>query len=220
MRRSSEQQTQANRRNAQLNSGPRTAAGKAASSNNALTHFLSTNRTVLPSENLQDFRNLLADLEREFEPKTAWQRSLVRQLADTEWRLRRVPDLEAGLLTRRLGVASRWIENHAEKGPDDERQLDVWLRGEVLIDDAAGVDSLSKLSRYETRLIRLISKRRRACKRFKHPVKSAVRRSPNRTRPKNQKEKIAKRTQIPFLGRHRGTGFRGAELTGTISLRG
>ena len=154
MRRSSEQQTQANRRNAQLNSGPRTAAGKAASSNNALTHFLSTNRTVLPSENLQDFRNLLADLEREFEPKTAWQRSLVRQLADTEWRLRRVPDLEAGLLTRRLGVASRWIENHAEKGPDDERQLDVWLRGEVLIDDAAGVDSLSKLSRYESRLTR------------------------------------------------------------------
>jgi hypothetical protein len=95
---STQQQLNANRRNAQGSTGPRTLEGKAVSSRNALTHGLAANRAVLPGENPQDFQVLLSNLVQEFRHATELQRSLVRQLADAEWRLRRVPDFEAGLL--------------------------------------------------------------------------------------------------------------------------
>lgn len=148
------QRLNSNRRNAQRSTGPRTAEGKAVSSRNALTHGLAANRTVLPGENAREFQTLLSELAKEFRPATALQRSLVRQLADSEWRLRRIPDFEAGLLTRRLDRARSRIEKHPDNGPSNENVLKSWLRGEVLIDDASGADPLSKLSRYESRLTR------------------------------------------------------------------
>jgi hypothetical protein len=107
MNQPTQQQTKSNRRNAQHSTGPRTPEGKAASSRNALTHGLAASRTVLPGENTRDFQTLLSGLVKEFRPATELQRSLVRQLADAEWRLRRVPDFEAGLLARRLDRAHR-----------------------------------------------------------------------------------------------------------------
>ena len=154
MTRPTDQHTKSNRRNAQRSTGPRTPEGKAVSSRNALTHGLAANRTVLPGENPREFQTLLSNLVKEFRPATELQRSLVRQLADAEWRLRRIPDFETGLLARRLGRAHRWVEKHPEAGPTGENELEIWLRGEVLIDDASGADPLSKLSRYESRLTR------------------------------------------------------------------
>lgn len=112
-----DQRANSSRRNAQLSTGPRTPEGKAVSSHNALTHGLTTNRTVLPGENPEDFQTLLAEFEQEFQPAAALQCSLVRQLADAEWRLRRIPDFEAALLTRRLDGVHSWVENHPEVGP-------------------------------------------------------------------------------------------------------
>lgn len=48
-------QIEANRRNAALSTGPATAAGKAASSRNALTHGLTTQSPILPGESEEEF---------------------------------------------------------------------------------------------------------------------------------------------------------------------
>jgi len=53
-------QIDANRRNALLSTGPRTAEGKSASSANALKHGLSAAFRVFPGESQQEFDSLAA----------------------------------------------------------------------------------------------------------------------------------------------------------------
>jgi hypothetical protein len=91
------QQIQANRKNACRSTGPRTAAGKARSSQNARKHGLRAQITILPSENSDEFHALVAEFEDQFQPANALEWTLLRQLADAEWRMRRVPRLEAAL---------------------------------------------------------------------------------------------------------------------------
>ena len=73
-------QYEANRRNAQLSSGPKTPEGKAASSRNALKHGLLANEAVLPQENLAEFDQLLSAFLDEHHPTTATEEFLVRSL--------------------------------------------------------------------------------------------------------------------------------------------
>ena len=54
---------QANRLNAQSSTGPRTAAGKAASAKNALTHGLTSKQVVLDTEDASAFDSFGNDLE-------------------------------------------------------------------------------------------------------------------------------------------------------------
>jgi hypothetical protein len=58
-----QQKTDANRANARRSSGPRTAAGKSKSSRNARKHGLCAENTLLPGENIADFRAHAAELE-------------------------------------------------------------------------------------------------------------------------------------------------------------
>ena len=95
----SERKTQANRRNAQLSTGPKTSEGKAIVSRNAVRHGLASRLVVLPEENRQDFLDLLGAFRSQFQPATAFEDSLVFQLAAAEWRLRRITRLEAELGT-------------------------------------------------------------------------------------------------------------------------
>ena len=58
----SEKQLDANRRNAQLSTGPQTPEGRAAVRHNALTHGLTAQYAVLPQENiLREFRAKLEE---------------------------------------------------------------------------------------------------------------------------------------------------------------
>lgn len=90
-------QLAANRANAQKSSGPRTAAGKAKSSMNAVKHGLTAVRIVLDGEDPAQFEDLRTRLLLEFEPQTALEEVLVDHLSGILWRLRRVPMLEVAL---------------------------------------------------------------------------------------------------------------------------
>ena len=91
----SRKQLEANRRNSQRSTGPRTAVGKRRSSMNALKHGLSSQEIVIFDEDPLEFEGLRAALEEAFQPVDAFERELVDQLAGLFWRLRRIPKLEA-----------------------------------------------------------------------------------------------------------------------------
>ena len=90
----------ANRANASLSTGPRTDSGKQRSSLNALRHGLTAASAVLPSEDQAAFDAHRRGFFDEYQPATPTESQLVQELADTSWRLNRVPLLESALLDR------------------------------------------------------------------------------------------------------------------------
>src|ERR1700693_1737746 len=89
-----------NRSNAQHSTGPRTETGKQRSSLNALTHGLTARTAVLPTEDPAAYEQHRRQFLAEYDPKTGTETQLVYELADTSWRLNRVPLLEADVLSR------------------------------------------------------------------------------------------------------------------------
>jgi hypothetical protein len=81
-----ERQINANRANAQKSSGPRTEAGRAKVSRNALRHGRLASTVVLPDESRHRFIALLTELEEEFLPATSTERWLVEKMATAKWR--------------------------------------------------------------------------------------------------------------------------------------
>ena len=89
----------ANRRNAQLSTGPRTEEGKAKSSRNALTHGLTAESSpVLPNEDPQIYSLFHQQMQDDLHPRTAVEELLVERITSLLWRLRRLPSTEAELL--------------------------------------------------------------------------------------------------------------------------
>ncbi len=84
-----------NRANAQLSTGPRTESGKQRSSRNALRHGLTARTAVLPCEDPAAYEKHCRQLRDEHQPATPTETQLVQELADTAWRLNRIPLLEA-----------------------------------------------------------------------------------------------------------------------------
>ena len=102
-----EKQIEANRRNAQQSTGPRTAEGKAAARRNALSSGIYAEReVVLPCENSQDLETLTAEYHQRYHPTTPEERCLVDCLVSDEWLLRRFRTVEAQLMSRALHSTS------------------------------------------------------------------------------------------------------------------
>ena len=70
--------------------GPRTAAGKERSKRNAVKHGIFSSLVVLPNEPWSEFDSMFRALHDDFQPKGAFEQSLVEQIAVFRWRLRRV----------------------------------------------------------------------------------------------------------------------------------
>jgi hypothetical protein len=93
-------QLAANRANAQLSSGPRTAKGKARSSSNAVKSGLTGSTVLLPSEDAAEYTAFLSGYQHDFAPVGQAECELVQAIADADWRLRRVRALEFALYTQ------------------------------------------------------------------------------------------------------------------------
>jgi hypothetical protein len=96
----SESRARANRANSRHSTGPRTDSGKQRSSLNALRHGLTAASAVLPSEDQTVFDAHRRGFFDEYQPATPTETQLTQELADTAWRLNRIPSLEAALLDR------------------------------------------------------------------------------------------------------------------------
>ncbi|HLG95102.1 MAG TPA: hypothetical protein VKX49_02190 [Bryobacteraceae bacterium] len=87
-----------NRANAQFSTGPRTEDGKQRASQNATKHGLTSRSPVLRSEDRAAYEQHCQQFRDEYQPQTPTEIQLVQELADTSWRLNRIPRLEAELL--------------------------------------------------------------------------------------------------------------------------
>ena len=90
----------ANRTNAQLSSGPKTAAGKQASSRNATRHGLTGTQIVMPGEDPAAFEELQRGLHQSHRPANDAERLLVDQIAANAWRLMRAQRVETAVLAK------------------------------------------------------------------------------------------------------------------------
>src|SRR5262252_8363610 len=91
-------QVDANRQNAQLSSGPRTEAGKAVSSMNALKSGIFSNHEVLPDEDPAELEALKQEYHEHFQPAAPDERDLVDDLVSYSWLKRRFRRMEALLI--------------------------------------------------------------------------------------------------------------------------
>ena len=139
----SQRQLNANRRNAQLSTGPRTPEGRAAVGLNALRHGLTAQTAVLPNESPEEFQQLLDAFLAEYQPAGPTETLLVEQMAMAAWRLRRMRALETGLFSLRMSQLPR-DENAATLDPSSR----------AFAYDASGSRAIESLSRYETRIER------------------------------------------------------------------
>lgn len=87
----------ANRQNAQLSTGPKSDEGKATSSLNAVKTGLTGRTVLLPTDDAAEYQCHVAAYTKEFQPVGQRECDLVQSIADTQWRLLRIPSLEAGI---------------------------------------------------------------------------------------------------------------------------
>lgn len=106
-----DKQIAANRRNARQSTGPKTAKGKARSSENALRHGVLSERAVSHYEENEKFNALLAQLVAELAPETALESTLVERIAILLWREKRLAAAEAEQITSQNKFADSDEEN-------------------------------------------------------------------------------------------------------------
>ena len=127
-----------NRANAQHSTGPRTEAGRNRSSQNATKHGLTSRAPFLRCEDPAAYQLHCRQFHDEYQPQTPTEIQLVQELADTAWRLNRIPRLEAEL----LDIAQREMRRNVRAQPSI----------------AEAVRSLATLGQHSARLSRQFNK--------------------------------------------------------------
>ena len=164
---SSFKQIQANRRNAQKSTGPKTDEGKEVSRLNALKHGLLAEMLLLPDESVEAFEQLREGLYDYLLPVGSLESELVERIASYLWRLRRCGRIEANLLFEKSSNSPATYSNASCSHSTGETENDV-KRHNVAIPVASGqhdiVDAfrgsiwgtnpIANLSRYEASLDR------------------------------------------------------------------
>src|ERR1700732_3596289 len=95
-------QFDANRRNAQHSTGPRTPEGKAASSMNALKSGIHAESSVIPGEDAAALAALTERFYQDCQPQTAIESTLVDNIIRASWRLRSFDRIDAELLIYKI----------------------------------------------------------------------------------------------------------------------
>jgi hypothetical protein len=90
-------QIDANRRNAQLSTGPVTEEGKKRSRQNAIRHGLTAETVIDTLEDAEDYAAFEIAITADYDAQSAVERELVLRLASLLWRLRRATAIESGL---------------------------------------------------------------------------------------------------------------------------
>ena len=142
-------QIKANRENAKKSTGPRTEEGKARVSLNALKHGLLARDAVLPEEDPAEFDRQLRDLEHDLRPENSLEFELVRQIADAQWRMRRLVRIETAFLSGAIEAQRRHEEIFHPDDIQPGREGESQLLGAGLLDRT---QALLHLARYDAHL--------------------------------------------------------------------
>jgi hypothetical protein len=140
----SEARLLANRANSQFSTGPRTEAGKAKSSLNAVKTGLTGRTVLLPTDDASIYQHHLDRHFSQFSPATDQEQVLVQTIADTEWRLLRIVPLETGL----YAIGRRKLADQFADEPDPTTR-EALIMAEVF---TVYMKQLSNLALQERRL--------------------------------------------------------------------
>jgi hypothetical protein len=146
----SEAQIEASRNNGRKSKGPSTPEGKARSSQNAVTHALTSAKWLIPTnEDPAGYTAMHDEYQREWQPSGPTERDLVRQMSHAQYTLIRLYYLEVGLLDLEM---SRMAPDLATSEPPPDPPMRQTYAFESLAKSSNG---LSLLNRYMARAERL-----------------------------------------------------------------
>ena len=150
-------QIEANRRNAQMSTGPITEEGKRKSRQNAVRHGLTAETVIDALEDAEDYAAFELAVASDYDAQTAVERELVLRLASLLWRLRRATSIEAGLFKARHRFGLCGSRQDFSAGDRDvnirSKNKGDLTRTFVRLNKLSGCP-LDRLSRYEATLWR------------------------------------------------------------------
>ena len=160
-------QLAANRANSQLSTGPTSSEGKAKVSHNALKTGLTGRTVLLPSDDVTAYQAHVDRIFKQFSPDGDEEKRLTHSLADTLWRLERIPSLEAGIYAvGRRELAAEFADE------EDETVRKAMIEAQVFLTYRRDLNNLSiqearlrrQYEKDETELKRRIAEREQAAK--------------------------------------------------------
>lgn len=113
----SQARIEANQANAQKSTGPSSAAGKAASSRNAIKHALTGETVLLPTDDTATYQTRLDYYTELYKPATFEERRLVQAIHDANWRLDRITRMEFTIYAK----GSAELAGEFQDVPEDQR---------------------------------------------------------------------------------------------------
>jgi hypothetical protein len=120
-------QLAANRANAQLSTGPRTAAGLAKSSQNAVKSALTGRTVLLPTDDVEEYARFLAGFQCDLKPVGQAECELVQIVVDCFWRQRRIQALEFALYAH----GHEQFEDAFKDCPEQDRYNKILLQTDI-----------------------------------------------------------------------------------------
>jgi hypothetical protein len=160
-------QLAANRANAQLSSGPTSSEGKAKVSHNALKTGLTGRTILLPTDDVAVYQAQVERIFRQLAPESDEEKRLTQSLADTLWRLDRIPALEAGIYAiGRRELAAQFTDE------EDEAVRKAMIEAQIFLSYRRDLNNLSvqearlrrQYEKDEAELQRQIAEREKAAK--------------------------------------------------------
>ena len=138
------------RENGKKSHGPITPEGKKRSSLNGITHGLASKCVVLANESQEAYENLFAAFQAEWQPASVTEASLLTEMVNAYWRLRRIWSMETALIdsemsTQKEDFEAAWSHHHPAM-----RAMDA-----MTVVQAESPVMLETLHRYELRYDRL-----------------------------------------------------------------
>jgi hypothetical protein len=165
----SPKQIAANRRNAQLSTGPKSRNGKERSRRNALLHSLTAETIIDVLEDPGHYKAFEAALVASYAPRSPVKRELTLRLASLFWRLRRATAIEAGLFQIQAEILQERHRLQGSGAPPASRTAEVVQRilaaaqGHLVQHDQGEAnDSTAPLERNVTPATRVVARRKTA----------------------------------------------------------
>ncbi|PYX56281.1 MAG: hypothetical protein DMG76_15280 [Acidobacteria bacterium] len=126
----------ANKGNAKKSTGPKTAAGKAISSRNAVKHgLLSARLTQLNDQNAKDFAHVLAILQQDLQPEGVLEEILVEKIAYEYFRM--------AAAAQHYNDAALYVVNTSGGGPGNLLRYDSMINRQLF----QAINQLERLQR-------------------------------------------------------------------------
>ena len=154
-------QINANRKNSQKSTGPKTIEGKKAVAKNALKHGLFTNEAIIAGESLQDYNTLREKTLDELSPVGNMETILAERIVSLTWRLKRVERFQSividAMIDKKLNspvanLAKKMIPSQLRSEQEEEQDNIDSTLGKVIISDYSSSRVLDRLSIYERRI--------------------------------------------------------------------